>query len=129
VRRGESGQSLVEISMLLPLFLVLIVGVVEVANGLNTYITVVNSARDGARLASKGNATDDAVKNLVVAETDRLQDDVDPNDVDVDYVQVDGVDAVRVTVCKDHGLLLGVPLVMPDTLRMCSSTAMRVLTN
>jgi Flp pilus assembly protein TadG len=131
-RRGrrESGQGLVEMAILLPLFLVLIVGVVEVANGLNAYLTVVNSARDGARLASKGAADDAAIRNLVSAETDRLRDDIDPSaDVTVARVKVDGVDAVKVTVCNDHTLLLGVPLLMDETYRMCSTTAMRVLVN
>jgi Flp pilus assembly protein TadG len=126
-RRGESGQGLAEMAIVLPFFLVLIVGVVEVANGLNAYMTVVNSARDGARLASRGGASDAAVQNLVVQETGRLRDAIDPNaDVDVVYAKVDGVDAVKVTVCNDYTLLLGVPLVMDDNFRMCSTTAMRV---
>jgi Flp pilus assembly protein TadG len=128
-RRRERGQSLAEMAIVLPFFLVLIVGVIEVANGLNAYMTVVNSARDGARLASKGNASDDAVRNLVISETDRLRDDIDASDIDVVYTTVDGVEAVKVTVCNEHTLLLGVPLVMDDNYRMCSTTAMRVYTN
>jgi Flp pilus assembly protein TadG len=116
-------------AIVLPFFLVLVVGVIEVANGLNAYMTVVNSARDGARLASKGNASDDAVRNLVISETDRLRDDIDASDIDVVYTTVDGVEAVKVTVCNEHTLLLGVPLVMDDNYRMCSTTAMRVYTN
>ncbi len=126
-RRAESGQSLVEMAILLPVLLVLVVGVVEVANGINTYITIVNSARDGARLASKGAASDAAIKSLVIAETDRLRDPVQSNnDITVDRTLVDGVDAVKVTVCNDHTLLLGVPLIMQDNFRMCSTTAMRI---
>ena len=56
--RGERGQGIVEMGFLLPLFLVIIVGVVEVADGLNAYTTIVDSARDGARLGSKELATD-----------------------------------------------------------------------
>jgi Flp pilus assembly protein TadG len=126
-RRAESGQSLVEMAILLPVLLVLVVGVVEVANGINTYITIVNSARDGARLASKGAANDAAIKSLVMAETDRLRDPLNSNgDITVNRTLVDGVDAVKVTVCNDHTLLLGVPLIMQDNFRMCSTTAMRV---
>jgi Flp pilus assembly protein TadG len=127
VRRTESGQGLMEMAILLPLLLVLVVGVVEVANGINAYITVVNSARDGARLASKGAADDAAIRTLVLAETDRLRDPIDANgDITIDRTLVDGVSAVKVTVCSDHSLLLGVPLVMKDNYRMCSTTAMRV---
>jgi hypothetical protein len=125
----ERGQSLAEIAMLLPFFLLLIVGIIEIANGLNAYMTVVNTARDGARLASKGAASDDAVRSLVVSEGGRLRDDIDSEDVEVVYTKVDGVDAVKVTVCNDHSLLLGIPLLMEDSYRMCSTTAMRVYTN
>jgi len=126
-RIGEHGQGLLELSFLLPLFLLLIVGVVEVASALNTHITVVNAARDGARLASKGGATDQQIEDLVVAETDRLRPSINgPADVTVDGVTLNGSDAVRVEVCAQHKLVLGVRLVMPDSYRMCSSTVMRV---
>jgi Flp pilus assembly protein TadG len=125
--RGEAGQGLIEMAIILPMLLVLVVGVVEIANGLNAYITVVNSARDGARIAAKGNADDTAIQSLVTTEMDDLSN---PSaDVDVEYVVIDGVDAVKVTACHDHELILGVTLVMPDSYRMCSSTAMRLITN
>jgi len=102
-------------------------GIIEVANALNTRITVVNAARDGARLGSKGLATDDDIASLVVMEADRLRDPIDPNaDVTIGHSDVDGVEAVSVEVCNDHSLLLGVPLVLPEELRMCSRTVMRV---
>jgi Flp pilus assembly protein TadG len=117
-------------AILLPLFLALVVGVVEVANGLNSYITVVNSARDGARLAAKGGADDAAIKSLVVSETGRLTTPLDANkDITIAYTKVDGVDAVKVTVCNDYNPLLGIPLILNGTRRMCSTTAMRVFTS
>jgi Flp pilus assembly protein TadG len=124
--RGERGQGLLELGLLLPFFLIAIIGIIEVSNAMNAYVTVIASARDGARLGSKGLATDDEIKNLVVVETGRLRDPVDPTaDITVTHETVDGVDAVRVEVCNNYSTLLGVPLVVPDTFRMCSSTAMR----
>jgi hypothetical protein len=112
--------------MILPVFLLLIVGVIEVTNAMNAYVTVVSSARDGARLGSKGLATDAEIKNLIVTETARLQVPVDPiNDITVTHTTVGGFDAVRVEVCNDHEPMLGVPLIMPSTFRMCSTTSMR----
>jgi Flp pilus assembly protein TadG len=114
-------------SVLLPIFLMLVVGVVEVASALNTHITVVNAARDGARLGSKGGATEQQIKDLVVAETQRLHPAVDgTSDVTVQNVTVNGTSAVRVEVCATHSLILGVRVVMPDSYRMCSNTVMRV---
>lgn len=48
--RDEKGQSLVEFSILLPLLLLLLMGILEFGLILNSYLTINNSAREGARL-------------------------------------------------------------------------------
>ena len=117
-----------ELALTLPVLLLLLVGLVEVGNALNAYMTVVDVARDGARLGSKGAASDDDIKNLVVTETDRLPNPLNPaSDVTVERDVVPGRSSIRVRVCYDHSLILGVPLVTPDPLRMCSSTTMPTL--
>jgi len=125
--RREEGQGLVEMAFILPLFLVIVVGVIEVADGMNAYITLIDSGRDGARLGSKNLATDTEIKNLVLIETGRLRDDVTAQDITISHITVDGANAIRVEVCNDRTLLLNVPLVMPESFRMCSTTTMRVL--
>lgn len=111
---------------MIPLFLVMIIGVIEVTNVMNAYVTVISTARDGARLGSKGLATDDEIKNLVVVETERLRNPINAaSDITVTHDQVDGVNAVQVKVCNDYSPMLNVPLVIPDTLRICSRTSMR----
>lgn len=123
--RGERGQSLVELALTLPVLLLLLIGVVEVGNGLNAYLTVVDAARDGARLGSKGAASDDEIKNLVVTEMGRLPNAVNPaGDITVQRNTVPGSQSIRVEVCYDHSLILHVPLITPDPLRMCSTTTM-----
>ena len=95
---------------------------------MNSYVTIVDAARDGARLGSKNLATEDEIRGLITLETNRLRDDIDPaSDVTIDYLEVDGEDAVRVEVCNDRSLILSMPIVMPDSFRMCSTTTMRVL--
>lgn len=116
-----------EMALALPFFLIIIIGVVEVADAMNAYITVIDSARDGARLGSKNLATDGEIENLVLVETGRLRDSVALSDITINHTTVDGVDAIRVEVCNDRTLLLDIPLVMPDSFRMCSETTMRVL--
>lgn len=46
--RRETGTSLVELAMVLPIFLVMILGTFDFGNGFNTYITMANAAREGA---------------------------------------------------------------------------------
>jgi Flp pilus assembly protein TadG len=58
-RRSERGQSLVELALMLPVILFLLVGVVEVGNALNAYLTLVDGARDGARWLQRAASDDD----------------------------------------------------------------------
>lgn len=48
--KNEKGQSLVEFAILLPLLLLIIMGIFEFGLMLNSYLTIHNSAREGARL-------------------------------------------------------------------------------
>ena len=127
ILKREDGQGVVEMAFILPLILVIIVGVIEVGDSMNAYITLVDSARDGARLGSKNVATDDDIKHLVMIETDRLRDDIAADDITITHTTVDGKEAIRVEVCNDRSLIMNIPLVMPDSFRMCSTTTMRVL--
>lgn len=47
--RRERGNALVELALTLPLLLTLTLGAVELGRGLNTYLALVNAAREGAR--------------------------------------------------------------------------------
>ena len=127
-RRRERGQSLVELALTLPVLLTLLIGLVEVGNALNAYMTVVDAGRDAARLGSKNAVSDAEIKNLVVMDMDRLPNLVNPDDdITVERNVMTGRSSLRVKVCYNHSLILGVPLVTPDPLRMCSSTTMPLL--
>jgi Flp pilus assembly protein TadG len=123
-RWGELGQSAAELGIMLPLLLILIIGVIEVNNALNAYISVINSSRDGARLGSKGAATTAEIQALVIKDLERLPETTPASNITVTYPTVDGVNAVKVQSCYDHQTILQVPLLMPSTFQMCASTTM-----
>lgn len=123
-RMGEMGQSAAELALMLPLLLTLVIGVIEVNAALNAYITVVNSARDGARLGSKGAAGETEIDALVIKDLERLPQTVSASDVTVTYPTVSGVNAVKVEACYDHQTILQVPLLIPPTFTICSQTTM-----
>jgi Flp pilus assembly protein TadG len=52
---AEAAQSLVEFSMMLPVFLILLFGVFDFGMGLRAYISIAQATREGARFASVGN--------------------------------------------------------------------------
>jgi Flp pilus assembly protein TadG len=51
VRRGEDGQAMTELALLVPLLLVLVFGVIELANAINEAMTIAAATREGARVA------------------------------------------------------------------------------
>jgi len=70
ILRNEKGQSLVEFAILLPLLLLLMMGILEFSLMLNSYLTINNSAREGARLGIV------AGSNIEIKE---LIDNISPN--------------------------------------------------
>lgn len=54
LRREQNGQALVEMALVIPFFLLLLFGVIEMGRIGHTYITVSSAARAGARLATIG---------------------------------------------------------------------------
>jgi Flp pilus assembly protein TadG len=51
-RRRGRGQALVEFALVVPLFLLLLAGMIDFGLGLNASISVSNAAREGARLGA-----------------------------------------------------------------------------
>ncbi len=51
-RGSEKGQSLAEFVLVLPIFLLLLFAIIDFGMGLHAWITVTNSAREGARLGA-----------------------------------------------------------------------------
>ena len=49
--RGSRGQSLVEFSLVIPLFMLLLIAVFDLGRGVFAYNTLTNAAREGARMA------------------------------------------------------------------------------
>jgi len=50
-RDGESGQALVEFALIVPIFLLLLLGIVEFARAWNVYEVLTDASREGARTA------------------------------------------------------------------------------
>jgi Flp pilus assembly protein TadG len=129
-RTGELGQSVVELALVLPVFIVLLTGVIEIGDAINSYLTVIDVSRDSARLASKGAATDTELRSMAAVEMERLRDPFSAmDDMTISHNVVPGDSSVRVRVCSNHSLLLpGLSLFLDDPFRMCASTTMRTIT-
>lgn len=53
--RAERAQSLAELALILPTFLILTLGIIDFGMGLRAYISVAAATREGARYAAVGN--------------------------------------------------------------------------
>jgi Flp pilus assembly protein TadG len=71
--KRQAGQNLVEFAILAPILILLVLGVAETGNALNAYIGVTNAAREGARLAARGNIyAGTQVKQVIESQTQNL---------------------------------------------------------
>lgn len=69
LRRGQRGQSLVEFALILPVFILLLAGMIDFGMGLYSYMTIQNAAREGARLG----VTDCTATDCASAVTSKAQ--------------------------------------------------------
>jgi Flp pilus assembly protein TadG len=63
----SKGQSMVEFALILPLFVLFIIGIFDLGRAFFAYIAITNAAREGTRVATfwPGKTTIDNVKNAV----------------------------------------------------------------
>jgi len=72
--KGEKGQALVEFALLVPIFLILLFAIVDFGMGFYSWITVTNSAREGARLGAVQATTDKIIERVELA-SDLINED------------------------------------------------------
>ena len=63
--RDRSGQAMVELAIIMPMLLLLVVGIMELASAFQTHQLVTNVAREGARVSVLRDASDVEVRRVV----------------------------------------------------------------
>ena len=104
-RRGERAQSLVEFAVILPIFLILLCAIVDFSMGLKAWITITNSAREGARYAAVTCATPSADEDDVILRAVNTAAALDNVEVDVDNCPGSSEEFVVVTVEYEYELI------------------------
>jgi hypothetical protein len=100
--KGEGGQSLVEFTLVLPIFLLVLFAIIDFGMAFHAWIAVTNSAREGARLGSvRAPAVD--IEQRVRDTTDTL--DQDDLIVTVTNAQGDPGESVVVHVSYTYSLI------------------------
>jgi Flp pilus assembly protein TadG len=129
--KREGGQSLVEFALVLPIFLLVLFAIVDFGMAFHAWITVTNSAREGARLgAVRADSTD--IEQRVRDTADSL----DQGDLLVTVTNAEGVPGESVVVDVSYGYSLMTPLAgivsmmsggnISDSLTLSSTADMRL---
>lgn len=127
------GQSLVEFAVVLPVFLLILAGVIDFGLGLYSQMTVINAAREGARLGVVSQPFDaTAVNDRVVAMTAGLdQSNLNvtttckhPDGSSVACSATGSGDEIQVKVDYDYHMLW--PLAFGNTIDLSSTVKMRI---
>ena len=104
-REGEKGQSLVEFALVVPIFLLLVFAIIDFGFGFHAWLTVTNSAREGARIgAVRATAAD--IEQRVRNTTDSL----DQADLSVVVTNAQGASGSSVVVEVEYEYELITPL-------------------
>ena len=75
ILRSKKGQSLIELTLITPLMLLLVFGVVEVGQVISTYLTITHTTREGANLTSRGTNPNIALAAIKAAAAPTIRDD------------------------------------------------------
>ena len=102
-KNGEKGQALVEFTLLVPIFLLLLFAIVDFGMGFYSWITVTNAAREGARLGVVL-ATEQQIEDRVYQAAD-LPNEATQMTVTVTNAQGQPGESVVVKVDYDYDLI------------------------
>jgi Flp pilus assembly protein TadG len=128
IRQQEEGSSFVELALVLPVLLLLFLGMIDFGLSYNTYITLSNGAREGARWISTNRTNPAGARERVLAEVAR--GDLTSFDVTITFNPAQATyeqgDLVTITISHDRPLAFGAFTGFPSVTLTASST-MRVL--
>ena len=106
--KNQKGQSLVEFAIILPVVLLLLMGIIEFGMMFNSYLTIQNVAREGARLGIVG-GSDIEIKTLIRD----ISPNLTPGDLTVNLTPAEGSrksgETLKVSI--DYNYHMTVPII------------------
>ena len=142
LHRKERAQSLVELAFAMPIFLVLVMGIIDFSWGLQSWISVTNAAREGARYGAvhcaSGDYTDAEVEQKAVdkasgLDTSKLTATVDTTDGVSCEATPNSGESLVVDVTYDYELVTPLAGMMsflgggiPTSINLTTSANMRI---
>jgi len=78
ILNNQKGQALVEFALVFPILLLLVMGILQFGMMLNSYLSIENASREGARAGIVG-SSDSEIRNTIISTSPSL----DPNKLTV----------------------------------------------
>ncbi len=128
-RKNETGQALVEFTLILPILILIVLGIIEFGWLLNAQITLNSAAREGARVGAVLNTTDEIRRTKMLeavnatAQFSGLNVLEDECVVEEENDYAENLHNISITVYADVNSIIG--LYISDTITMSSSAKMR----
>ncbi|WP_066258703.1 TadE/TadG family type IV pilus assembly protein [Neobacillus drentensis] len=121
--KSEKGQSLVEFALILPLFLMLLFGIVDFGRAFHAYLTIDHAGREAARAASIGK--DNAAVKLVAK---KQGSSIGLNEDRVDISTASRTPGTDITITINYQFNFITPVLGPlvKTINLKDTTVMRV---
>jgi Flp pilus assembly protein TadG len=103
-KNNETGQSLVEVALTLPLLLLILMGILDLGRAYFTFITLSDAAAEGAAFAAvHPTSTQQVIDRAVDSSNDIVV--IDPSMVTVDYMDTLPGNPITVTVAYDYEII------------------------
>lgn len=124
--KNEKGQALVEFAIILPILLLLIMGILQFGMLINSYLTLENSSREGARLGIVGGTNSD-IQNIVIKTAPTL----DPSAITINITPSDGTrnSGDTLTINLTYNYKLTIPIISQlfnNSVMLNAQTSMRI---
>jgi len=103
--RAERGQGMVEFVLVLPIFLLLVFAIMDFGMGFHAWLTVTNSAREGARVGAVRASQADIVQRV-----QDTSDSLDQSNMTITVTNAQGDPGESVIVDVDYEYTLITPL-------------------
>jgi len=113
--RKQTGQSLAELAIVLPLLLILLLGVFDIGNGFSTYIALSNASREGTRWLTIHPTDKDGATARVYAEASSVG--LSQDNISVTFVpnksRYKAGEAVTIQITHSYPLMFGALTQLP----------------
>lgn len=125
ILKNQKGQALVEFALILPILLLVVMAILQFGMMLNSYLTIENASREGARAGIVG-SSDAEIQQLIISTSPNL----DPTNLTVSITPEEGLrksgDTIIVEVSYNYEFVVPIISSIVKNVVLNGQTSMRV---